>query len=363
MGFQSTPTQQPLVFKCPSVIQPINNRSYSEDVHNDYGKTSEAMSNDIEYLLQNYRKMEYDSWIPTYDEFKLRMLSFKTRFFALHLKDGGTIYESACGNGLNLHYTLEIIEFVAGLNNLTVYGNDVVESSVIRANAFLDASPITRGRKGQICVGDSTNLDYVPSNSFDIAYTGFIHPLHDPLNIRPTIAKGTSVRSVYEDYCAQEDKSQSILAQNAQNVWYASWVSELVRIAKPGAYIIIESNMLPLCEEFDDMGGVSKTWWSEAITTYRWDVDPTSLVLEDDTVVGGRYHVAMQKRLIEPEDHDNVETVAMQKQLSQTADHDYVETVVIQRQLSQTADHDNVETVAMQKQLSQTADHDSIELE
>ncbi len=44
-------------------------------------------------------------------------------------------------------------------------------SSANKANTMLDHG---HGRKGMICPGDSTNLDFVPSNAFDLVYAGYI---------------------------------------------------------------------------------------------------------------------------------------------------------------------------------------------
>ena len=41
-----------------------------------------------------------------------------------------------------------------------------------------------KGSKGKICQGDSGNLSWVPSNAFDLVYTGYITPLQDPLDFQ-----------------------------------------------------------------------------------------------------------------------------------------------------------------------------------
>ena len=53
----------------------------------------------------------------------------------------------------------------------------------------------------------------------------------------------------------------------------------------------------PVCDAFFDWGGVRKEWWLDTATnnTFGWNVDPTSLVIENDTIFRDRYHVFMLK--------------------------------------------------------------------
>jgi hypothetical protein len=86
------------------------------------------------------------------------------------------------------------------------------------------------------------------------------------------------------------------IAQERQEDWMALWVTEMVRIAKPGAPVITEAVALPFCDEVGDYGGVSKEFWPRAIDKYGWDVDPASLVFgKDKHYDPGRYHVALKK--------------------------------------------------------------------
>jgi hypothetical protein len=87
------------------------------------------------------------------------------------------------------------------------------------------------------------------------------------------------------------------IAQQRQNDWYGTWVGEMARIAKPGVPVIVEHVSHPYCDAAFDWGGVQKQWWHDAATnnTYGWNVDPTSLVIEDDTLFKQRYHVFMLK--------------------------------------------------------------------
>ena len=124
------------------------------------------------------------------------------------------------------------------------------------------------------------------------------------------------------------------IAQRRQEDFYAAWVGEMIRVAKPGAPIVVEHVSQPKCDDredwgrFDDggfcnaqdtillcssvflvvtkaltclslvaSGGVSKSWWtSVAIERYNWPIDPTSIFMEDDHIYTfKRYHVFMRK--------------------------------------------------------------------
>jgi len=69
----------------------------------------------------------------------------------------------------------------------------------------------------------------------------------------------------------------------------------MVRIAKPGAPVIVEQVSRPYCTDIDDWGGVPRSFFSTGITTYGWDVDPSSITIEADKVFGHRYHVFMRR--------------------------------------------------------------------
>ena len=76
---------------------------------------------------------------------------------------------------MNLLMTIEILNESQNITNLQAYGVEYIPSSTTSANHILerllpDVGNSTLG--SPICRGDATNLDFVPSNSFDIAYTG-----------------------------------------------------------------------------------------------------------------------------------------------------------------------------------------------
>lgn len=86
------------------------------------------------------------------------------------------------------------------------------------------------------------------------------------------------------------------LDQKAQEDWYATWVSELVRIVKPGKPVLIENVGFPYCDDFEDYGGVTKEWWRLAISNYGWDIDVDSLLMKNNKN-DGRYHVFMRRNV------------------------------------------------------------------
>lgn len=86
------------------------------------------------------------------------------------------------------------------------------------------------------------------------------------------------------------------IMQQYQEEWHAKWVLELIRIVKPGKYIIIEDVGWPACSDFADWGGVEPDWWKRAIFEYHWDVYPESLQIVERAWYNDRYNVRMQRK-------------------------------------------------------------------
>ena len=137
-------------------------------------KVSKEITDNMTEFLTTFRSDNFDNWGHSYEEVKQGMYHFKSTHYPPYLKDGDSIYESACGIGLNLFMTLEILQEVKGIEELFVYGNEYLEESANKANAVMDHVAPAHGRKGVICPGDSANLGFVPENSFDLVYTGYI---------------------------------------------------------------------------------------------------------------------------------------------------------------------------------------------
>mmetsp|Transcript_12838 Transcript_12838/g.16824 ORF Transcript_12838/g.16824 Transcript_12838/m.16824 type:complete len:315 (-) Transcript_12838:626-1570(-) len=281
--------------------KPIDYPSYScpsfeeERVEVDLYKKYNAKI-DIPNFIETFRQQQADSWGRSFVELKQGLYEWKQSRF-IDLKDGDTIYESACGVGMNLLLTLEIVKEVKNVSNIVVYGNDYVARSAEIANALMDGGLLPDGAsKGVICQGDSSNISFVPSNSFDLVFTGFLQALQNPLGYDLDI---DDLWYSYKRLCKQENTHQIKiveLMQKRQEDWFDLWVSEQIRIAKPGAPVIIEQLTKPVCEEMDDWGGVRKDFWKDGVARYGWDIDPDSIEFAVDTVMEvGRYNVFMRK--------------------------------------------------------------------
>lgn len=283
-------------FECPLGIGVADNYD-SEIFTTAYEQATKpiAITNNLTHFLETFRTEVFDNWGHSYEQVKAGMYHWKSNMFAPEINEGDSIYESACGIGLNIFMTLEILKEVKNIDTLYVYGNEYLKVSADRANLLFDHVAPNNAKKGKICVGDSTHLFFVPSNAFDLVYTGYIFPIIDPLHFNLTSEANDKK---YAELCEAEDwqsKKLSEMAQGIQNDFYGKWVAEMVRIAKPGKAIIVEQVSLPLCNAYFDWGGVHPHWWKPAIDSYGWDVDPTSLTMENDTIFKQRYHVFLRK--------------------------------------------------------------------
>lgn len=297
------PSDTKVVFTCPAMVRDADNFD-KESFEEEYILDQKDLISNTTLFLQNFRTQGYDSWGHTYEEVKAGMLSWKSKYYPPNIKSGGSIYESACGIGLNLYMTLEILK-EAGIENLVVYGNEYLPFSTEKANVVFDNAAPAGSQKGTICAADSTDLSYVPSNSFDLVFTGYISPILDPLNFNTGDIDKNYNR--YKKLCkvwksgdrnqtdAWKDVKLVELGQEKQEKFYGRWIAEMVRIAKPGAAVIIEQVSYPYCEEFYDWGGVSQEWWKPAIAKYGWDVDPESIDFDKDSIFRHRYHTFLRK--------------------------------------------------------------------
>lgn len=238
---------------------------------------------DEEIDVNELKETIFDGWGHSYNEFKEILYEWKSTYFS-SLQSGDTIFESGCGSGLNLLMTVDILKESANVDDLKVYGIEYVPESVANANRILgQVLPETWAGNAQlgspICRGDATDLFYIPSDSFDLSYTGYIDPINDPLNLHLELGREVE----WEDLCngIGHPNKDGKLDQAAVEDWYAKWVTELVRITKPGKPIIIEQVSQPTCIDDADWGGVGKKWWVKAIDKYGWDVDGDSIAMEN----------------------------------------------------------------------------------
>jgi hypothetical protein len=287
-------------FTCPALVeqaQNVDDRSFKEAYTN---ISQHIMEENITQFLEGFRERDFDGWGETYGDVKAGLRDWKAQYFANNLKDGDSIFESACGIGLNLVMTLEVVQELKELKNVKVYGNEYVLESAKLANDILDyLLPQMDASKGVVCQGDSTSLHFVPSNSMDVVFTGYISTLLDPLNFNMNDIDANY--RLYEHLCAvkknawEAEKLVEIM-QERQEDWFGLWVSEMVRIAKPGASVIVEQVSVPYCNDIEDWGGVPREFWKTGVEKYGWDIDPTSIAMQRDQVFKEtRYHVFMRK--------------------------------------------------------------------
>lgn len=248
-------------------------------------------TNEMPIDVEHFRSTVFRNYNKTYDDVKDDLRGWKVSRFVPHLKNGDSIFESECGNGLNLLLTLEILRD-ENLRDLHVYGSDRHSNA---ANVVLDEI-LTKdtghpGKRGVIC--QATDLGFVPSNSFDLTFSGFMEPLPDPWDNGDLERRREICRTKEIDW-----KAATLwkLAMEQQETWYAEWVTGLVRIAKPGAPVIVEM-VSEVCDEslVDPWGlGVRYDFWKEHAED--WDVEDVQFELNNVFPQRHRYNVFMKKR-------------------------------------------------------------------
>lgn len=188
--------------------------------------------------LAGFRDRPYGGRGDTFNDMKVKAKKFKVEAFGANLQPGDVIYESAMGEGFNLLLTLEILDEELGLKDLHAMGNDYLAESVeIARNVFE-----TTGRNGTFCRGDSTNLAFVPDAMFDLGYCGCIDPQADPLQLSDKTVSTDDRYELSRERCRSNDpevQKTATAEQRAQEEWHAKFVTELLRIVKPGKPVII----------------------------------------------------------------------------------------------------------------------------
>lgn len=169
-----TPARIPVEYSCYTKADGHGTENFEPDATDPYETVSESITDNMTEFLQHFRETNFDDWGKTYSQVKEGMHHFKSTYYPPYLQDGSTIYESSCGIGLNLYMTLEILQETKGIENLFVYGSEAIEASADKANAVFDHIAPALSHKGVICPGESSHLGFVPANSFDLVYTGYI---------------------------------------------------------------------------------------------------------------------------------------------------------------------------------------------
>lgn len=258
-----------------------------------------------------------------------------------------SMYISGTGNGWNAYLTLDILLEGNDNNNgqldIHLTGNDPNADNVVKATKLFSkeeqhgggAVVVETTTATTFCYADSTNLSHIPSNTFDLVYSGDVQPLLDPLDLGKEIEQqDNDVREGrYQELChavknaADADgadhadhtssSSTSWMAlelyrtlQQRQMDWLGQWVAEMTRIAKPGAPIIVENLLWQQQQQAgDDYCDTNNTSWGRALVvdrqfwtlhatrnTYHWNVDVASVVWETDPIASSRYNVFLQKK-------------------------------------------------------------------
>ena len=295
---------------CPEIV-PLSPQNPHQDEHRE--DDLDIMKNTTAFW-ENFRNQPFDRWASTYTDYKRAMRAWKqgllegvlTKTYDNNTPRDIWVYESAVGIGLNLLLMLELWDEVTPVSlNVTVYGNDYVQESVTLSQMIWTGhnrntiGPHTQAHYGAMCRGDSTSLrEWVPAETFDLVYTGYVTPLQDPLKLGWSTDR---LDDLYADICKSTDPDKVIQAktlQRHQEDWFAIWVGEMLRVAKPGGIVAVEMISYPTCQDLEEWGGVAPEWWTSKVTLarYHWPIDPSSIVLELDTgLPGRRYHVRMRK--------------------------------------------------------------------
>jgi hypothetical protein len=241
------------LFSCPlSVAIPLNDIEMEwyegEDtyIHKKWDKDA----------VDELKSRVIDGWSRNYNILKKTKGKFVIDHFS-ELKPGDKIFESACGVGLNLFMKAELLKERKGIHGLEFYGIEYRQVAADQAFDFLSQMLPSLGSKlGSICKADATDLSFIPDEYFDLAYTGYIDPLEDPLKIEEKSNKKIESHKLCKEK-TWDLKLLSDLDQREQERWYTAWVIELIRITKKGKPVIIEEISLPLCEDTNDWGGKS----------------------------------------------------------------------------------------------------------
>jgi hypothetical protein len=166
--------RSPLQFSFPADAVNRAPENYDESFVDEYEIVAKILTNNTSDLHEILSR-PVDGWGQNYADSKRDLREWKVQQFAPYLKNGSTMFESACGVGRNLYMTLEIAQEVNGAENIiTVYGNDYFAASAEMANNVFNMIPPANAQLGTIGAGDSMDLSYVPANAFDLVYTGYI---------------------------------------------------------------------------------------------------------------------------------------------------------------------------------------------
>lgn len=153
-------------YTCPADV--ARSKNDMEGNFEYYNSTNADLKFDDNTPWDKYESWNFDAWDVSYSERRSARLDWVMNYY--EVKSGSSVYESGCGLGLSLLMTMEILR-KKGVENLGLYGNDYLSKSTAHARTILQH--LAPDNIETICTADSAQLNFVPSSSFDLAYTGY----------------------------------------------------------------------------------------------------------------------------------------------------------------------------------------------
>ena len=284
----------------------------------------------------------------TYSTLKEQLTPWRTSKYIPSLKKtGANIFEWNCGLGLNLFMTYEIIhQSKDDIRDVHLYGSTTSSSSsksssntnsnddsmmtAVAANLVLDtllqkeANFVGGGKRGMICpTGKNNNnnnrhpwmdASFIPDNSFDLVYASDVPSVRDIWDTDTNLVTNDEYVQRQIELCRTKDTDwkSSILyqkSQEQQEELYGQYVSEMIRITKPGNVIAMEHVPIPFCDvvigssssnsnKNDELlnylnsgavggggTGIAPSFWyrNQTFERYHWDdIDRSSIEIEMD---------------------------------------------------------------------------------
>lgn len=233
-------------YECPT-LEPGSSENdiagYFDYYDSDRERHANNVKKSVDYYTKGFRSSSFGGRAWTYSEMKQHSTEYKAKYYGDALKNGDWIYEGASGEAFNLLMTLEILKEERGIENLRAFGSDYLAESAKVADELFTAQAEANSwiLKGKFCRADSTDLSFVPANTFDLAFT-YVDPMVDALHLFGDDASFDERVAEMKEYCESDDEEDQEIVdedQEAQEEWHSKWVKELIRITKPGGAIII----------------------------------------------------------------------------------------------------------------------------
>lgn len=181
-------------------------------------------------------------WQVTYEQY----LEFVAEVAdEIDLRPGDAIFESAVGAGWLLRGLRDVLPPEVG-DTLRLAGNDIIPLAIEIAQRGLK-SAAAASPPPVLCLGDSSDLTWVPPASFDVVVCGYL-----------------------------ENKAVSAGGEE----WAGNWVSQMAWCAKPGGQLVVGNNHVPCGgSDPDNNFGPPPSWWKAAAESDRfgWGIDPASV--------------------------------------------------------------------------------------